>query len=63
MTADNHASVNRVWRDRVNELLHKGMGIDEPCKTACTHFVDDDATLWTLLGVANTWARRASEIV
>ena len=43
-------------RDRVNELLHQALGVDEPCDTGCTHVVEGE---WTALGVANVIGRRA----
>jgi len=41
-------------RDTVNAVLHNGLGIEEPCATACTHVI---AGSWTVLGVANVIGR------
>lgn len=50
---------DRVVRDAVNSLLHAGLGVDEPCESACTHVVTGP---WTALGVANVMGRRAAAV-
>lgn len=42
---------------RLNDLLHADLGVDEPCDYGCTHFLSADLAGLSLLGIANVFAR------